>query len=727
MVAATLLDVCKPAIRLEVISVGDRRLVRLNGRDIADYRRDDLLTERLVATQLAETLDMEARVIAVIFGMHPVTLSRFRSQVRDGGGRSLVPRKTGPKGPHKVTAEVVARVLRLKQEGLSSRAIAQRMTEAKQGITNTTVLSILKAAPVASPRSEELPFEEPVPETRVVNEIRADEPPVDEAPALKVSGYGEAPAEESASAPSPVAGEARHSRYAGAFLLFASLHQLDLWGILRSLGTAAGPSRRWDWAETVSAVVLAFALRFRSVEDSKNVLRDDFGVLLGQPRSPSLLTLREKIAAVTESLDPVALTRALFRRYLKLEPVWEGLYYLDGHFCPYYGEHATPKGWDAKRRLGAPGHTDEYVHDARGRVLFFLSQPLNDSLARAVPALVREIRQVHGPGPFTIVFDRGGYSGEVFRFLRAEGIGFITYLKGRKARRRYPRQRFRQGWFPFEGNRQQYCLYEKGTRVTGAGLVRTVLFLGDDGHQIPVLTNLDARCRAAKVVHCLRLRWRQENSFKYLTENYGIDQIIQYGADPEQEERRVQNPRRKALKERIGVVETEIQALEASLGRTLDQNQGRQRLTARELKMATGPVRRQLDLKRQALVRLASRLQRTPTRIDAATVEKTRSLLREDRRVVVNTLKLVAHNAERMLALRFNKYYERPQDAFSVFRALLHLPGEVRRTGHNQLVVRLDRPDSGKVAQALVSLLADINKEDPRLPDGGHVSFALRD
>ena len=147
--------------------------------------------------------------------------------------------------------------------------------------------------------------------------------------------------------------------------------------------------------------------------------------------------------------------RELFRRYLSLEPVWEGLYYLDGHFCPYYGQHATPRGWDAHRRLAVKGHTDVYVHDAGGRALFFLSCPLNDSLARAIPLLVEEIRKVHGEGPFTLVFDRGGYSGSGFRWLNEHGVGFITYLKGRKARRRYPRERFGKYWFEFEDQRHE--------------------------------------------------------------------------------------------------------------------------------------------------------------------------------------------------------------------------------------------------------------------------------
>ena len=47
----------------------------------------------------------------------------------------------------------------------------------------------------------------------------------------------------------------------------------------------------------------------------------------------------------------------------------------------------------------------------------------------------------------------------------------------------------------------------------------------------------------------MRLRWRQENSFKFLSDNYAIDQIIQYGADPETGDRLIANPKRKALKE----------------------------------------------------------------------------------------------------------------------------------------------------------------------------------
>ena len=677
--------------RLEVISVDDHRSIFLNGHLAARYACDDKGTERVLVTQLAEVLPLPDRQIAAAFRLHPVTVSRLRGLVRSGGAAALLPLKTGPKGPSKMTPKMEARCRALREEGLSCRAIAGRVSRGKRSISYVTVAALCK-------RDSEQPQQPALPlETAILPE--ADTHPV-----------------EAASF-----GAGRLTRYAGAMMLYAALGRLRLWNVFQSLGATVGPSRRFGWAQTVAAIVFCFALRFRSIEDWKNGLRRDLGVLIGAPSAPSVLSLRTKVKALAGSVDPVAFSRSMFERYLALEPVWEGLYYVDGHFCPYYGQQPTPRGWDAKRRLAVKGHTDVYVHDARGRSLFFFSQPLNDSLARALPGAVQEIRRVHGKQPFTLVFDRGGYSGDAFRFLQAEGIGFITYLKGRSARRRYASKRFQPGWFSFEGRRHSYKLFEKKTRLRAVGSIRTILFLGEDGQQIPLLTNLQPTARAAKVVHCLRLRWRQENSFKFLSENYAIDQIIQYGADPETQDRLIPNPKRKALKQEAHSLGQQIQALQAQLGRSLDDNDESRRPTARGLKIAHARLRREIAQKRQVLARVENRLRHTPGQISAQKADKMRALLREDRRLMVNALKLAACNAERMLALRFDQYYQRPQDVFSVFRSLLQMPGVVRVAGPDRVEVHLHRPDSDKVAQALETLLAELNNERPLMLDNGPV------
>lgn len=690
-----------PAVpRLEVIDAEDHRVVFVNGHLISRYACDDKGIERVVVTQLAEVLALPDHVIASGFHMHPVTLSRFRGQLRSGGSAALIPRKTGPKGPSKMTPKLEARCRKLHADGLSCRAIAERVSRGKTKVSHVTVAALFKNAPT----QERLP----TPRALALN--------VDDATA----------SEQGSSTAVAVLATPCQTRYAGALMLYASLARLDLWSIFRKLGAQTGPARQFGWTETLALIIFCFTLRFRSIEDFKNGRRRDLGVLIGKQEGPTVLSLRTKIKALTESLDPIAVSQELFRRYLTLEPVWEGMYYIDGHFCPYYGGHPTPRGWDAKRRLAVPGHTDVYVHDAKGRALFFLSQPLNDSLARAIPATVEQIRRAHGPTPFTLVFDRGGYSSEAFRFLEQQGIGFITYLKGRKAQRRYPDQQFRSAWFFFESRRHVYRLFEKKTRINGAGAIRTIIFIGNEGHQVPVLTNLAPSAKAAKVIHCLRLRWRQENDFKYLRDHYAIDQIIQYGADQETADRLIANPRRKALRDQIHDLTKEVEILEGALGRAVNNHNECRRSTIRGAKIAHAPLRREITSKRQALTRLENRLKRTPAQISAAAAGKTRSLLREDRRLLVNTLKIAACNAEKDLVRRFNEAYEQPKDAFSVFRALLHLPGTVSSTQPNQLDVQLHRPDSDKVARALQTLLASINRESPRmLGDGPRLTFSL--
>ena len=98
--------------------------------------------------------------------------------------------------------------------------------------------------------------------------------------------------EEPAAPPVAPLGDPRTTRYAEAFLLYAALARVDLWGVFRRLAVTTGPARRYGWA--------------------------------------------------------------LFRRYVALEPVWEGVYYVDGHFCPYYGQHPTPQGWNPHRQLAVP-------------------------------------------------------------------------------------------------------------------------------------------------------------------------------------------------------------------------------------------------------------------------------------------------------------------------------------------------------------------------------------
>ena len=245
---------------------------------------EDRGTERVIATQLAEALPIKDMDIARSFGMHPVSLSRFKAQAREAGAAALMPKRLGPKGPSKLTAQLEKQIRELAGQELSCRAIAKRLCRGKRKISYGLVASVLKR-----------------------EQSQAQAPLAMELPAAKV--------EASERKELVSVGERRHSRYAGALMLFASLTKLDLFGILESLGASSGPSRRLGWKQAVSALVFCYALRFRSVEDSKNALREDLGVILGERRSPSVQSLRKKVCALAESVDPVTLSRSGSQRH----------------------------------------------------------------------------------------------------------------------------------------------------------------------------------------------------------------------------------------------------------------------------------------------------------------------------------------------------------------------------------------------------------------------------
>lgn len=694
---------------LDVARLDEHEVVHVGATPIAYYEAGDITTRRQVMVQLAEAGLMPGVHIAERFGVTAVYVSQLRGRFRSGGGAALAAQRRGPKGPRKVTPRLVARARALRAEGASHATIARKLGR----LSHDTVRRMLQEVAAVQPVL-------PVAASEDVAVQAAEAVRVEAAVPLAREGH-DGPAalgidEQALPAPAiAVAPEVTSSRYAGAMLLHVALTDLRVWQVFAEHGAELGRTAL-TVAHLVGMIALGFALRFGSIERFKTAFVRDFGALLGLRAVPCVQTLRTHLVALAESVAPEAIMRALLAACLRLEPVWEGAYYVDGHFSPYAGQEPVRKGWNAKRRLAEPGHSDVHVHDATGRALFFLNRPLNDALVKALPDVVREIRAVVPTDRVILVFDRGGYSGAGFRALSEQDIGFITYLKGRKARRRFPSDRFTRRWWQLDDpagirdrRRYVYRLYERGTRVRGAGVVRTLVMEDADG-QIPVLTNC-AEMPPAKVVHLLRLRWRQENSFKYLSTHYGIEQIIQYGVATEPDDRLVDNPVRIRLRKQIAELRATLVFHEADVGEAL--------MAGEPVKAAAPPdVRRAERAFEARLDRLEHRLEQTPTKVPAKSLPRRPhkcATLKSDRHDLVTSIKLVTYNAERLLARRFYRHYQDPRDWLTIFSALLHLPGELSQQPNGTVRVQLRAPDQPRIRQALVAFLAEINALEPRM------------
>jgi hypothetical protein len=89
--------------------------------------------------------------------------------------------------------------------------------------------------------------------------------------------------------------------------------------------------------------------------------------------------------------------------------------------------------------------------------------------------------------------------------------------------------------------------------------------LTEDGHQTPILTSR-RDLEAIAVAYRMFERWRQENFFKYLREEYALDALADYSTEPDDPERAVLNPAWKAIHKELQQVQAELACLQKEYG-----------------------------------------------------------------------------------------------------------------------------------------------------------------
>ena len=83
-------------------------------------------------------------------------------------------------------------------------------------------------------------------------------------------------------------------------------------------------------------------------------------------------------------------------------------------------------------------------------------------------------------------------------------------------------------------------------------------------------------------------RWRQENFFKYMREEFLLDALVDYQIEPEDPTRIIPNQVRRALGKEIRSARADVARLERELGAAAANNAEQRRPTMRGFKIAHG-------------------------------------------------------------------------------------------------------------------------------------------
>jgi hypothetical protein len=612
-----------------------------------------------------------------------------------------VAKRPGPKGPHALTREVQRRAQKMLNRGDSIRGAAASVGLSERGLRHAIKRGLLK---VQTSRR----FDRATPDV-----VEAATGPRDRATADQTCVAGVATKRETDRAlarvgkleqadPSFEPAEA----VPGAGVLLA-LPVLLSEGLIEVGEGVYGKLRNGFFGLRSVLLIFAFMalLRIKSPEQLTEYAPGELGILLGLDRAPEVKTLRRKLREMGASQLALTFTKKLTERWAKAAPKELALLYIDGHVRPYNGrKHVLPKHHVQQRGRSMPGTKDFHVNDRRADPLFFVTAEATEGmLATLDTSLLPEVRRLVGPRRrVTIAFDREGWSPELFAKWKDEHFDVLTYRKGKQSR--WQKRFFTTVKGTVGGEKVEYCLAEREVKLTNGLKVGEIRRLTDDGHQTAVVTTND-KLPLLAVAHRMFSRWRQEKFFRYMRHEFALDHLCTDKVEPADPKRIVPRPER-ATRTRL-------------LERAFDLAPGK---TTRIGKRQVDEV--ELDpliLKRETEARkLSARIAKLPKPVPLQQVLEPNQVvkLEQERKVLVDAIKLTAYRAESALARLVEPFFHRHQDKArkflkSIFTATADITPDQR---NRRLTVRFHGLASPRATRALGELCVLVNEDAPLYP-----------
>ena len=241
--------------------------------------------------------------------------------------------------------------------------------------------------------------------------------------------------------------------------------------------------------------------------------------------------------------------------------------------------------------------------------------------------------------------------------------------------------------------------------------------LTETAHQTAVLTS---RWDLRDIVVAYRMfdRWRQENFFKYMRQEFLIDALVDYEAEPDDPNRSIPNPARKAVDKELRKARSHLAKLQEQYGSVaLDYLEGRTP-TMRAFTAAERQIQLELSEVSGKIARLIERQKSLPPRIplsQSPDAEKAMKLSTE-RKHLSNILKLVAYQIEGSLVELLRPVYQRTEDeGRTLIQTALRSAATIEPTDE-ELRVMLSPLSSPHRSRAIASVCEELNKTATRFP-----------
>lgn len=674
---------------------GEHRVLVVAGLSVLHYGVGDAVAEAYGMVLLVDGGYATVNEVAIAYCCCERTVRRNLERYHEGGMIALATRSGWRPGCRRIPPKRRRIIEQLKNAGFSNREIARRL-----GLTENAIRKQVGPSLVRSP--EPLPLHESIGSSSAVASPRDSAADTN---SEKTSTPGQLEQQTPSSGETEEGTSSKHDRVALSFDIDPANRQWDrllaCFGFLDDAVPLFSNTKAVPGAAVLCAVPVLvesgifevagrvygeigpafYGLRttfltlllmgLRRIKRTETLKENDpqaLGRVLGLDRAPEVKTMRRKLARLAAYHRAEQLGQQLAKLRVERRGQLMGFLYIDGHVRVYHGKHTLPKAHVARMRLSMPATTDYWVNEQGGDPLLVITASANAGLVKMLPTILAEVRKLTPERRVTVVFDRGGWSPKLFKKLLDLKFDFLTYRKGRF--RHIGTKRFVLRSATIDGRRVEYRLHDQAIRLLKGTLrLRQVMRLSGNGHQTPVigsrwdLTDIEVAYRMFE-------RWRQENFFKYLREEFLLDALVDYQVEPDDPTRTVPNPQRRALDKEIHKVRAEVAQLEQAYGAAAADNPEGRRPTMRGFKIANATIGTKLRTARQHLAELLQHRRGVPQRVEIREVsEQAVVRLATERKHLTNIIKMVAYQAESDLLAFLRPNYARTDDEG---RTLLH-------------------------------------------------------
>jgi len=684
---------------------GEQRVIVVSGVAAYRYLAEDDVGKAYAMVYLVESGYATQAEVARVYGCSERTVRRHQRRYEEGGMVGLATRCGWRPGRRRIPVSRRLRIERMHAEGLSNREIARRLGVSEKAIRKQVGPSSGAAAqiPLLLPLEREVVSAEPNESTSAekenVCEPRSKEMDmgrVSEAETWIPGSYDADPRNRIVDRSLACLGMlndaapmfADEKGVVGAGILFAlpSLVQSGVFRVAAKLYGDIGPA--FYGLRTTFLVLLFMALwRIKRPEGLKERDPASLGFVLGLDRAPEVKTVRRKLTRLAADHKAEQLGQELAGIRVEQRSAMMGFLYIDGHVRAYHGKRDIPKTHVARMRISMPATSDYWVGDSDGDPLFVVTAEANAGLSKMLPPVLAQIRKLVSGRRVTVVFDRGGWKLALFKQI-VDDLKFdiLTYRKGKSPP--IDPGLFSHHVAVIDGRRVEYWLHDQRVTFLDSKLeLRQVTRLNSNNHQTQIITSR-FDLPAVEVAFRMFERWRQENYFRYMREEFALDTLTDYQIEPDDPTRTVPNPARRKIAKQVKAARQEIKALEQSLGSVLIDAKNKNLPGVNALANAYGDTETKLAVARAKLDSLLRERRENPLRVEVREVARDAVIkLATERKHLTNVIKMLAYQTESdLLSLLGSQYSRADDEGRTLIHELLNARADLRIAGSELLV-----------------------------------------